>query len=110
MGLTKLKFTIEHPNSETAIRFRINYKELNQDDIYEFETDSTSGKKVAGEIEINIVRDYIEIEIEVIGQSNHLVVFNVEYKTKKLLNKTQSELLLNNGRASKTLSKVSLNS
>ena len=111
MGLTKLKFTIKHSSGVNVIRFRINYQEYDKQKIYSYQSKPLPNLEVDGEIELNIVRSYVDIEIEAVGTANRLITYNVEYKGKKLLKEDESKIVVqeNTGRIIVVKNQVSLN-
>ncbi|MCX6256129.1 MAG: hypothetical protein NTV31_16890 [Bacteroidia bacterium] len=110
MGLTKLKFSIKHPHGVNVIRFRINYKEYDQVKIYSYQTSSSPDISIEGEMELNLVRKYITIEIEAVGSPNLQITYNVEYKDKKLLKGNEGNMVIDQstGRIKKTNKRVEL--
>ncbi len=109
MGITKIKFTLTHPDGLALIRLRINYKEIPRDEIYAFQTATTPNIIVEGEIELNIVSAKVNIEWEAVGQPHFAGTIVLKYKDKSLLKEDEDEILLDtDGRASKTLIGISL--
>ena len=110
MGLTKLKFSIKHSAGVNVIRFRINYKEYDKQEIYSYQTSPLPNLEVDGEMELNIVRSYVDIEIEAVGTANRSINYNVEYKGKKLLKDNESKINVeNSGRVVAIKNSISLN-
>ena len=110
MGLTTIKFTLTHPAGLAVIRFRVNYQELNQAEIYAFQTASSPNIIVEGTLSLNIVTSKVNIEWEAVGQPYLAGTVAVKYKDKDLLKATQGDLLIDtNGRMDKVLTGISLN-
>lgn len=104
-----MKFTLTHPIGMAVIRFRVNYKEIDRDQIYAFQTIGSPNVVVEGELTLNIVSAKANIEWEAVGNPFLAGALVVKYKEKSLLKDEQGEILMDgNGRSSKTLSDISL--